>query len=357
MNVNKKSKAFTIVEIITVVVIIGILAAITVVSYSQVTKNAKTKSVMADVAGMRTAIIKYKADHGTYPASLDDLTDKPTTSSSLSYSSYGGSHFCLVASAQTVSMYVSAKDKSPKSGTECSTPDIQTISNERCPTTRTMAVDARDNHTYWIQKLTDGKCWMLTNLAYAGGGANTYSDIKDISNGTTDTAYTYTDAKYYAPSDARPTTDPTAPSTSTDGGATYKQYGYHYNWCAATGVQQTACINASIDSSYDSGVSICPHGWRLPSSSTTGGDFQSLVSAIGATNNAAGAAVLRSTWMGQYSGSWLISFSGLGGNGYFWSSTQSSSSSVYLLNLNGTTANPLYANGKYYGISVRCVAS
>lgn len=353
---GKRSSAFTIVEIIVVVIVIGILASITIVSYAQITNNAKAKSVMADAAGMRTALVKYKSDHGVYPASLDSLTEKPNISSTVQYSSYGTAHFCLLVSNSNITMYVSNKDKTPQTGTVCTAPDIQTVLSSRCPSTMTVAIDARDNHTYWVRKLADGKCWMLTNLAYAGGGNSAYADTKTISDGTSDTAYTYTDAKYYIPFDARPTTAPTQPSASTDGGATNKQYGYHYNWCAATGVQPTACSNSAVDSSYDTAVSICPAGWRLPSSSSGGGDFQSLVAAIGATNNAAGATVLRSTWLSQYSGSWLVGFSGLGGNGYFWSSTQNSSSAVYLLNVNSSTVNTLYVNGKYYGISVRCVA-
>lgn len=46
---------------------------------------------------------------------------------------------------------------------------MQLITSANCPATRIRAVDARDNRTYWVQATPDGKCWMLTNLAYAGG--------------------------------------------------------------------------------------------------------------------------------------------------------------------------------------------
>ena len=75
---------------------------------------------------------------------------------------------------------------------------MQTITTASCPTSRTLALDARDNRTYWVQKLSDGKCWMLTNLAYAGGGSNTYNDVKTITNGN-GLANTFTVARYYAP--------------------------------------------------------------------------------------------------------------------------------------------------------------
>src|SRR5690606_18691551 len=65
---------------------------------------------------------------------------------------------------------------------------MQTINSTNCSTTRTLGYDARDNHTYWIQRMPDGKCWMLTNLAYAGGvsnnGTSGYGDTAVITAAT-----------------------------------------------------------------------------------------------------------------------------------------------------------------------------
>ena len=112
-----RSSAFTIVEIITVIVVIGILASITVVSYAQITNNAKAKSVMADAAGMRAALIKYKSDHGAYPSSLDLLSSPPATTSSFQYSyDATAGTFCITASVNGASAYADSTTQQAKSG-------------------------------------------------------------------------------------------------------------------------------------------------------------------------------------------------------------------------------------------------
>jgi len=226
---------------------------------------------------------------------------------------------------------------------------IQTITATNCPTTRTRAVDARDNHTYWVQKLDDGKCWMLTNLAYAGGGTNTYNDTKTLQNGTSDTTTTYTEPKYYIPSGANPTTEPTNPSTSTTGTG---QYGYLYNWCAAMGGQTPACQNAS-GSGFTS-ASVCPSGWRLPTGGSTG-EFTALNTAVnsGSTTTDAG---LRSSWLAQRSGYWNGGFVNQSASGYYWSSSQASATNAFYLYFYSIYVNPANYYNKALGRAVRCVA-
>ena len=55
------------------------------------------------------------------------------------------------------------------------------VKKTSCPDYRIQVKDARDNNSYYIQKLADNNCWMLTNLAYAGGtangGSNAYNDV------------------------------------------------------------------------------------------------------------------------------------------------------------------------------------
>ena len=227
---------------------------------------------------------------------------------------------------------------------------LQDITAATCPTDRIRAVDARDNHTYWVQKLDDGKCWMLTNLAYAGGGTNTYNDTKTLTNGTSDTATTYTEPKYYIPSGANPTTEPTNPSTSTTGTG---QYGYLYNWCAAMGGQTPACQNAS-GSGFTS-ASVCPSGWRLPTGGSTG-EFTALNNAVnsGSTTTDAG---LRSSWLAQRSGRWIGGFVSQSSSSFYWSSSQASATNAFYLLFYSTYVYPADLSSKAGGRAVRCVAS
>jgi len=65
----KRQKGFTIVELLIVVVVIAILAAITIVSYNGITNRAQFTSLKSDLATINKAILLYHADNGTYPSS------------------------------------------------------------------------------------------------------------------------------------------------------------------------------------------------------------------------------------------------------------------------------------------------
>jgi general secretion pathway protein G len=66
----KNKKGFTLVELLVVVAIIGILAAISVVSLNTARARARDSRRVADVRQIQTALELYYNDMGTYPASL-----------------------------------------------------------------------------------------------------------------------------------------------------------------------------------------------------------------------------------------------------------------------------------------------
>lgn len=70
--------AFTIVELLIVIVIIGILAAITIVSYTGITKKAGESSVQAELSNASKKLAIYYTLNGTYPISIDQNTSCPT---------------------------------------------------------------------------------------------------------------------------------------------------------------------------------------------------------------------------------------------------------------------------------------
>ena len=65
------SPAFTIVELLVVIVVIGILAAITIVSYTGISQKATVASLTSDLDNAAKQLKLYYVDHGTYPTSLD----------------------------------------------------------------------------------------------------------------------------------------------------------------------------------------------------------------------------------------------------------------------------------------------
>lgn len=64
---GKNSKGFTIVELLIVIVVIGILAAITVVAYNGIQQRAQFTQLKSDLASLNKAIQLYHAENGAYP--------------------------------------------------------------------------------------------------------------------------------------------------------------------------------------------------------------------------------------------------------------------------------------------------
>ncbi len=76
MQWAKINKGFTIVELLIVVVVIAILAAITIVSYNGVQSRAKIASVQSELSALNKKIELYKAEKGLYPINSDNLAWK-----------------------------------------------------------------------------------------------------------------------------------------------------------------------------------------------------------------------------------------------------------------------------------------
>lgn len=68
MRVIHRDSGFTIVELLIVIVVIGILAAIVVVAYNGVQTRAKLSKTSQDLAQVNKKILAYQAQNGSYPA-------------------------------------------------------------------------------------------------------------------------------------------------------------------------------------------------------------------------------------------------------------------------------------------------
>jgi len=71
---NLKNRGFTIVELLVVIVVIGILASITIVSYAGVTARANTASAQAAANNYIQKAEAYNADQSAYPVGTTTLT-------------------------------------------------------------------------------------------------------------------------------------------------------------------------------------------------------------------------------------------------------------------------------------------
>ena len=338
---------FTLIELLVTIVIIGILVGIGTVSYNGIMKQNRQKDLENSLIDAAGKVQNYISKNNKLPIGLSDVGVENSGGSTFSFIPTVFPDFCIRGTNLGNIFYMGSRNASP-SPSGCPSPDIQTVGRINCPTYLAQVKDARDNNSYYIQKLGNN-CWMLTNLAYAGAGTNTYNDTKSLSNGTADTATTYTEAKYYIPTGANPTTEPTAPSTSTTGTG---QYGYLYNWCGAMGGQDTAaCANATTPAPVPT-TNICPAGWRLPVGN--GGEFATLNTAINAGSASSDAGLLTSGLF-QRSGYWIGSFGNQGSYGLYWSSTQYSATNAYSLYFSSTSVSPT-DGGKNGARAVRCVA-
>jgi general secretion pathway protein G len=75
-NTATGSKGFTLVELLIVISLISILAAMGLVQYRNSVQSSKEAVLRTDLFRMRDAIDQYFADKGKYPSSLDSLVSE-----------------------------------------------------------------------------------------------------------------------------------------------------------------------------------------------------------------------------------------------------------------------------------------
>lgn len=118
-------------------------------------------------------------------------------------------------------------------------------------------VDIRDNKTYTIKKLNDGKVWMTENLGIVGEEID--SSNSDLKSGETFTIPESDMAIFGSSTSGNGSIGNEVPAAYYD-----SEKGGFYNWHTATaGTVDSDLIYGEAKSS------ICPKGWRLP----TGGEY------------------------------------------------------------------------------------
>ena len=190
--------------------------------------------------------------------------------------------------------------------------------------------DTRDDNTYTVSKLADGKCWMTQNLRIIN---------KTLTPADSDVTSNYT----------IPTSSINGFSSSDTSNAYVDSDGGFYTWYTATAGTGTTAIAVQ---GQNAPASICPKGWRLPTGGNNG-EFQALY------NNYSSSSALRSNPVNLTLSGHMYSSSRYfqGSDGTYWSSTVYSGSYAYGLFLNTSNVNhTTYYSGEFDGFSVRCIA-
>ena len=77
-TIKQSAKAgFTLVELMLVIVIIGIIAAVAAPKLAGKTEKAMIGKAQAEIKNLKLALDLYEIDNGQYPSSLDGLMNKP----------------------------------------------------------------------------------------------------------------------------------------------------------------------------------------------------------------------------------------------------------------------------------------
>ncbi len=231
-----------------------------------------------------------------------------------SYSNAGSVKFKIAAHASptqasgtytnTVNFYAVANPEPPLS--------LQNLSLDQCPTDPTIAVDSRDGTEYHIQRLADGRCWMLDNLALdivekkdvlnstnTNASDTTLAYLKGINTGTTSDQYPTSGVAYFGTStysipQINISDKETIGKEVSATGAGFYKVGVRYNFCAVsagsycygdgTSYAGSPTTDPVPNSIRDITEDICPAGWHVPTMNAVAnnlGEYNILSEAMG----------------------------------------------------------------------------
>ncbi len=114
---KRAQPGFTIVELLIVIVIIGILAAITIVAFNGIQNRARTSAAQSLLAQANKKVMAYQATEGVYPTSLTEAGMTNTNDLQYSVNNVGNpATYCLTATNGNVSYYSNSTQSTPQSG-------------------------------------------------------------------------------------------------------------------------------------------------------------------------------------------------------------------------------------------------
>jgi prepilin-type N-terminal cleavage/methylation domain-containing protein len=167
-------KGFTIVELLIVIVVIAILAAITIVAYNGIQQRAQSSAVESAISQAVRKIELYKVDHnGAYPPTPADAGITASGDLGIAYSAASGG-YCVSYVRNATSYVATNADTKPRSG-GCATDNglvAEWLFNGNANDTSGSGMNGTVNGA----TLSAGRSGQ-TNTAYAFSGATQYISL------------------------------------------------------------------------------------------------------------------------------------------------------------------------------------
>lgn len=159
---RKNTKGFTIVELLIVIVVIGILAAITIVAYNGIQTRAKNAKTTAAASAWVKALKLYNADKGTWPTTGSCLG---TTSTYVGNGGQCWDNAVWIVNSTFLSQVQPYMSNLPE-------PDITDVNAGTAQSPRRGLMYNTDNSTYWqvyLQLVGSGSCPSIGIPFYTSG--------------------------------------------------------------------------------------------------------------------------------------------------------------------------------------------
>lgn len=180
-TVTRIDSGFTIVELLVVIVVIGILAAITIVSYTGITGRAVVSSLQSDLVSASQQLKLFQVDNSAFPTTLNCSIPDSTTNK------------CIKPSSGTVYQYTANNNVSPQTYSLYATKNNvkYRATNDSNPTLATPVVatggTVSDINGYRTHVFTASGSFTVTSGGYvevlvvAGGGAGGSNNVSATS--------------------------------------------------------------------------------------------------------------------------------------------------------------------------------
>lgn len=178
----KQSHGFTIVELTVVIIVIGILATLTVISYNVISQQSRSQTLANDLQATASQLKKYKGDQGSFPSTLSAVTAANATTKTV-YNYYyrpNSDSYCLQGTAYNVTMRISS-DKDTAETNTCTTTTLTATNLARDPQFTTVP-----SATFTIAGITASRSIANNSSAQSG---TTYLHLDINSSGPSTMSY------------------------------------------------------------------------------------------------------------------------------------------------------------------------